>query len=47
LQTAQGHASWAGFFKGQRVPDEEAATERTIDMQAYIKRVFNTLTLGR
>jgi hypothetical protein len=29
------------------VPDEEAATERTFDMQAYIKRVFNTLTLGR
>lgn len=29
------------------VPDEDAATARTFDMQAYIRRVFNTLTLGR
>lgn len=29
------------------VPDEQAAVERTHDMQAYIGRVYNTLTLGR
>lgn len=29
------------------VPDEKAAKERTEDYQAYIARVFNTLTLGR
>lgn len=28
------------------VPDEKAAKERTEDYQAYIARVFNTLTLG-
>lgn len=30
----------------QWVPDENAAAERTHDYQAYIARVYNTLTLG-
>lgn len=29
------------------VPNEEAAVERTHDQQSYIRRVFNTLTLGK
>ena len=29
------------------VPDEEAAIARTYDHQAYIRRVYNTLSLGR
>ncbi|MEQ9109899.1 MAG: hypothetical protein RIF37_10625 [Rhodospirillaceae bacterium] len=28
------------------LPDEEAAVARTLDTQAYIRRVFNTLTQG-
>ncbi|MEE4184520.1 MAG: hypothetical protein V2J12_01995 [Gammaproteobacteria bacterium] len=29
------------------VPAEQAAVERTHDHQSYIRRVFNTLTLGK